>query len=72
MTTQADEFKALCIANGFDPIGALNSMDLYPQVQPEPIIIQDDEGYDLPHTLVKFPDGSQTLLEQIAEHITYH
>lgn len=70
--TQADDFRAKCIANGFDPIDALTQMDLYPQVQPEPIIIRDDEGYDLPHTLVKFPDGSQTLLEQIADYITYH
>lgn len=69
---QADDFRARCIANGFDPIGALTQMDLYPEVQPKPIIIEDDEGYDIPHTLVEFPDGSQVLLEQIAECIIYH
>lgn len=72
MTTQADDFRALCLSNGFDPIAALIKMDLHPQIAPEMVLIEDGEGFKLPHTVVNFPDGSAALLEQIAEQITIH
>lgn len=72
MTKLADDFRAICLSNGFDPVAALTRMELHPQVAPEMVMIEDGEGYKLPHTVVNFPDGSAVLLEHIAEQLTIH